>query len=270
LNALPLVATGRTFFAIALFGLGLEHFVFREFVVGRAPAWPDGLPGNTLWVWTTGVLVILAGLAIVMRRLGRQAMLVLALVVFQWALVRHLPIVATGALLGGTWTRAGKALAFVGGLLAVAGTLPPIPGEAGGWRRYANATEPLVRVGGICLGTFLIIAGLQHFRFTQFVVALIPEWVPGNAMWWARVAGVALLAGGLGLLVRRTAKVAGLMMGLMLFSWFWIVHLPRTFVSVSDGIALFEALAFSGISFVVAGALNAKPPVVTHTTGGQT
>ena len=258
------------FFAIALIGLGVEHFVFQEFVVGRAPAWPDGLPGNALWVRSTGVLIILAGLAIVMHRWGRLAMLVLALVVFQWALVRHLPIIATGAFLGGSWTRAGKALALVGGLLAVAGTLPPIPGGAGGWRRYANATGPLVRTGGICLGSFLIIAGLQHFKFTTFVVALIPGWFPGNATWWARFAGVALLSGGGGLLVRRTASIAALMTGLMLFSWLWIVHLPRTFVSVSDGIALFEALAFSGISFVVAGALNAKPPVEMDTTGGQT
>lgn len=41
------------------------------------------------------------------------------------------------------------------------------------------------------------------------------------------------------------------MAGLMVFSWFWIVHVPRTFVSVSDGIAVFEALAVSGIGLVL-------------------
>ena len=253
---MPLVAIGRTFFAIALLGLGVEHFLFQEFVLGRAPAWPQEVAGRLLWVYATGLVVIAGGLSIVMRRWGRQAMLVLALLVSAWALLRHLPIVASDALLAGSWTRGGKALAFVGGLLAVAGTLPPIAGDPEGWRRYANATDPLVRLGGICLGCFLIIAGLQHFKFTPFVVMLIPAWFPGNHTWWSQFAGVALLAGGLGLLVRRIAKLAGLMTGLMLFSWFWIVHLPRTFVSVSDGIALFEALAFSGIALVYAGALN--------------
>jgi uncharacterized membrane protein len=243
------VAIGRTIFAIALLGLGVEHIVFQEFVTGRAPAWPEGVPGKTLWVDVTGVLVILAGLSLVMGRWGRQAMLGLALLVLVWALLRHLPIVARDALLAGSWTRAGKALAFVGGLVAVAGTLPPIAGA--GWR-YMNATGPFVRVGGICLGCFLIIAGLQHFKFTSFVVTLIPAWFPGNAIWWARFAGVTLVAGGVGLLVRRTAHLSGLMTGLMLFSWFWIVHLPRTFTSVSDGIALFEALAFSGIALMFA------------------
>jgi hypothetical protein len=39
----------------------------------------------------------------------------------------------------------------------------------------------------------------------------------------------------------------------MVFSWFWIVHIPRTLFSVSDGIAVFEALAVSGLAFVLAG-----------------
>jgi len=260
LNAPPLAAIGRTFFAVALLGLGLEHFVFQEFVIGRAPAWPEGVPGKALWVDGTGIVVLLAGLSLVMRRWERQAMLGLALLVFVWALLRHLPIVAADALLAGSWTRAGKALAFVGGLLAVTGTLPPIPGPAGGWSRYANVTGPFVRLGGICLGCFLIVSGLQHFKFTAFVVTLIPEWFPGKHTWWAQFAGVALIAGGLGLLIKPSARRAGLMVGLMIFSWFWIVHLPRTFLSVSDGIALFEALAFSGIALVVAGAEESVPP----------
>jgi hypothetical protein len=45
---------------------------------------------------------------------------------------------------------------------------------------------------------------------------------------------------------RDSATLAGLLAGLMIFSWFWIVHLPRVRTSVSDGIALFEALMFSG------------------------
>jgi uncharacterized membrane protein len=263
LNALPLVAIGRAFFAIGLLGLGVEHFVFQEFVTGRAPAWPDGVPGKLLWVNGSGVLVILAGLVLVMRRWGREAMLGLALMVFVWALLRHLPIVAADALLAGSWTRAGKALTFIGGALAVAGTLPLIPGVTGGaLRRHANATEPFVRLGGICLGCFLILAGMQHFKFTAFVASLIPTWFPGNATWWTWFAGVALIAGGVGLLVRRSAALAGLMTGLMLFSWFWIVHVPRTLTSVSDGIAVFEALAFSGIALIVAGALS-PPNAVT-------
>ena len=152
------------------------------------------------WLW---ILVILAGLGVVRRRWGRQAVLSLGLLVFVWALLRHLPIVAADALLGGSWTRAGKALTFVGGSFAVAGTLPPIPGETRGRLAALCEHDRAVRqVWRDLLGCFLIIAGLQHFKFTAFVVTLIPAWFPGNATWWVRFAGVALIAGGLGLLVQ--------------------------------------------------------------------
>ena len=254
-----LIAVGRSFFGVALLGLGAEHFVFREFVTGRAPAWPDGIPGGLAWVYVSGVVVMLVGLAVLLRRWGRPAALGLGVLVFAWALLRLLPIVVADSLIGGSWTRAGKALTFVGGSFAIAATFPPVQGAVtGGWRRFVNATDPFVRMGQYCLASFLILAGMQHFKFLAFVATLIPAWFPGNAVLWSQFAGVALLVCGVGLLFSRTAALAGLFAGLMIFSWFWIVHLPRVTTSVSDGIAIFEALAFSGIALVVAGALAVR------------
>ena len=140
--------------------------------------------------------------------------------------------------------------------MSIAATFPPVQGAtAGGWRRFANATDPFVRLGQYCLASFLILAGMQHFKYLAFVATLIPAWFPGNAVLWSQFAGIALLTFGIALLFSRTAPLAALLTGLMIFSWFWIVHLPRVHTSVSDGIALFEALAFSGIALVVAGAL---------------
>ena len=75
---------------------------------------------------------------------------------------------------------------------------------------------------------------------------------------------MALIAGGIGLFISRTARLAALLSGLMVFSWFWIVHIPRTFLTVSDGIAVFEALAFSGIAFVIAGFLYKQEAPSDH------
>ena len=263
----PLISVGRTFFALALLGLGAEHFIYGEFVTGRAPAWPDGLPGKLVWVYGSGVVIMLAGLAILVRRWGRPAALGVGVLIVTWALLRHLPIVAADSLLAGSWTRAGKALTIFGGSFAVAATLPPVVGAtAQHWRRFVNPTDSFVRLGQYSLASFLILAGMQHFKFLEFVVTLMPGWIPGRASWWSQAAGVALIAGGLGLLFRRTAAVAGLLIGLMIFSWFWIVHLPRVHMSVSDGIALFEALAVSGIALVVAGA-RARAPMATEVLG---
>ena len=47
--------------------------------------------------------------------------------------------------------------------------------------------------------------------------------------------------------------LAALLTGVMVFLWVWIVHVPRIFVSKSDNIAVFEALAVAGVAFVLAG-----------------
>ena len=255
-KAATLVSIGRWFFGLALVGLGAEHFVFRQFVTGRAPAWPAGVPGELVWVYSTGLLVILAGLAVLTRREGRQAALGLSALVFGWAVVRHVPVVVADTVLGGSWTSAGKALVFFGGSLAIAATFPPLPTATKAvWWRVANTVDPFLRIARYCLGAFLILCSLQHFKFLAFVATLIPAWFPGNPILWSQFAGIALLLFGVGLLISRTAPLAALLAGLMIFSWFWIVHLPRVRTSVSDGIALFEALAFSGLAFVLAGAL---------------
>ncbi|HEX7980003.1 MAG TPA: hypothetical protein VF461_15445 [Gemmatimonadaceae bacterium] len=254
--AARLISVGRLFVGLALLGLGAEHFVFRQFVTGRAPAWPAGVPGELAWAYGWGVVVMLVGLAILTRQWARPAALGLGVVVFFWALLRHIPVVAADSLIGGNWTSAGKALVFFGGSFAIAATFPPLQrATPGGGRRFANETDGFVSLGRYCLGSFLILCGMQHFKFLAFVATLIPAWFPGNAVLWSQFAGVLLLAFGVGLLFARTAPLAALLTGLMIFSWFWIVHLPRIRTSVSDGIAVFEALAFSGIALVIAGAL---------------
>ena len=193
-------------------------------------------------------------------------MLTLAVMIFAWALTRHFPVVAASEMLAGTWTRAGKAVAFIGGSLVMAATSPPIIGVTGWIARYANATSAFIRIGALTLSGFLVVSGLQHFKFTPFVAMLIPAWFPGDPTILAQLAGIALIAGGVGLLLPPTTRMAALLVGVMLCSWFWIVHLPRTFVSVSDGIALFESLAFSGCAFVIAGSGQSARMAITGST----
>jgi uncharacterized membrane protein len=254
-----LIPIGKLFVALAFLGMGVEHFIFQEFITGRAPAWPAALPGKTIWAYGSGAAIVGAGLALLVGKKGRPLVMLAGILILLWALLRHVPIVATDTLFAGSWTRAGKALMLFGGAFAVAAALPAENGRRKSTLlTLVNRSDEYVLLGRICLGIFLIISGVQHFIFTRFVVTLIPAWFPGNATWWAWFAGGALLAGGIGLLVPRTAAPAALLSGLMVFSWFWIVHIPRTFLSVSDGIAVFEALAVSGIAFVVAGFLFAR------------
>lgn len=265
-----LVPVGRWFFAVAFIGLGCSHFIFREFVTGRAPPWPESVPGGLVWACLTGAGFVAMSIALISGKKARSAVTAAAGVILLWALLRHIPIITADSFLAPSWTRAGKALTLVGGALAIAGTLPREEGARGPVMRFMNLERQLVTVGRFCLGAFLIITGIQHFIFTEFVATLIPGWFPGDAEFWTYFAGVALIAGGIGLVVSQTASLAALLSGAMVFSWFWIVHIPRTFTSVSDGIAVSEALAVSGIAFVIAGFLHEQDslaPVAQHRHG---
>ncbi|HEV7768152.1 MAG TPA: hypothetical protein VGQ76_24330 [Thermoanaerobaculia bacterium] len=235
------IRIGTTFFAIALIGLGVEHFVFGDFITGRAPSWPDGVPGKTVFAVLTGMALIATGLSLLIRRGARNnAAIVAAILIASWALLRHIPVLFAVPFLSGAWTGAGKALVFSGGAFAVSGVNP----------------KGSILVGRWSLGLFLLIAGVQHFLFAKFVATLIPRWFPGNSLFWSYFAGVALICGGIGLMIPRTARLAAFWSGIMVFSWFWIVHVPRVNMGMSDQIAVFEALLVSGIAFVLSGDRN--------------
>lgn len=251
-----IILTGQIFFALGFIGLGIKHFTLNDFITGRAPALPEN-PAGLIWAYLTGAFFILIGLGIIFRKKIRPAAIIAALIILIWAFFRQLPSLFEDSFLGGVWTQAGKALVCFGGLLTVAGSFPK---EEYSYKilpsKILNINYEFFLIGKTALGLFFILAGIQHFLFTDFVAALFPEWFPGDHIFWTYFGAICLIAGGLGILIPYTASIASLLSGIMLFSWFWIIHIPRTYFSRSDGVAVFEALAFSGIALVLAGVLK--------------
>jgi uncharacterized membrane protein len=239
---------GRVLFAVSMMGLGAEHFVYDVFVTGRAPDWPAAWAGGVVWAYVSGIIVVASAGALLLGKTGRVAALVLAALILFWAVLRHIPVVMASEAFAPTWTKAVKALAFFGGSLAAAATFPS---------RIVNRDQLFIRTATICLAVFMVNNGIQHFYYVPFVASLIPGWFPGDGVFWTYAAAIMLFAGAAGMFYWRTASLAALLTGVMVFSWVWIVHLPRISVSVSDNIAIFEAPAIAGIAFMLA-ALQAR------------
>ena len=241
-----LLSFGRLCFATALVFWGAQHLYFGDFVTRAMPRWPDGAPLRAASPYLLGALFVICGTAIALARQPRRAALLVSILVSAGFVFLAIPAAFNDVLLGGTWTHAGKALVIAAGALVVASTFPVEP---------QSPTDRLfVLVGRLALGTFLFHSGIQHFVWADFVHTLVPAWMPGRAF-WTYFTGVALLAGGLGLFVPRTARPAALASGAMTLAWLLLVHIPRAFVTVRDAneaTALFEALAFSGLAFLLA------------------
>src|SRR5450432_3772892 len=216
-----LARLGRVFYGLSLIAFGIQQFLWGDFVPGRAPAWPATMPGRLVWAYASAIVLIAAGVAIVVEKKARLAAVTVAVMIFAWAALRNVPVAAADHNYGGAWTYVGRVL----------------------------------------LGAFLVSSGIQHFLFPQFVMTLVPAWIPG-ALFWTYFAGVALIAGGLGLLVNRTARLAAALSGLMIFLWLVMLHIPRALaapeaLSRNEWTSVMEAFAMSGIAFaLVRGALR--------------
>lgn len=237
LPQLPLL--GRYFFGWGMTLSGVMQ-LYRGAFVRLAPRPPGGTLATGLWPRVVGVILVVAGIMIIRekwKRAGAAVIGALLLVV----LGLYVPVVATKPGAGFMWTAPCKALALLGGAILLGG--------------FGLSGSTRLQLGRVLVAQFLIVAGIQHFAYAGFVHTMVPAWMPARPF-WTYFTAVALLAGGVGLLLPRTARPAGALSGLMIFLWVPLLHIPRALAvphvpGEADGVC--EALALSGLAFLAAG-----------------
>jgi len=252
-----LARVGRIFYGIAILAFGMLHVGYGDFVTRVVPWWPAAIPGRSLWANVVGIALIAAGAALVANRRVVTVSTLLALGLLLSFLCLGVPLAAADSLLGGRWTVAGKALALCGGALLVARASSAGVTEHAPRSLWSDARLGRIwPVGTWFFAAFLVMCGIQHFIHVDFVTSLVPAWMPPGALFWTYAAGVLLIAGGVGLVLPATAGPAGLLSGLMIFSWVFLVHLPRAAATfprtTGEATAVFEALAMTGIAWLAA------------------
>lgn len=78
--------TGRILFTIPFLAFGTRHLLHAQMMAGMVP-----LPGGVIWVYITGIAMILASVAAITKYQGRLAMLLLALLLVLYAFTIQLP-----------------------------------------------------------------------------------------------------------------------------------------------------------------------------------
>ena len=248
---------GRFFFALAVTASGIQQLVIADFVrlVPKLPAW---IPWQPFWAYAVGVLLVLTGVEILIGKRTQAASIVLGSIIFLCFLCRHLPIALTNPLVGYVWTNPFKVLALCGGT-GILATIVSAKTTDGSLRIFQAAGKWYL-TGRVLFAVFLVVCGVQHFVYVDFVVTLVPAYIPGHTF-WAYFTGVALILGGAGLLFPKTARLAALSSGVMILLWVVMLHIPRALAdrhNAGETSAIFEALALSGVAFLVAGTVGQK------------
>jgi hypothetical protein len=151
------------------------------------------------------------------------------------------------------WENAEKELALSSGAFIIAGCFSEKKETS-----LTRFSTKLIRFGVILFSITIISFGIIHFQYAKDVAEYIPSWIPYR-LFWAYVAGAALIGSGIAIILKIRQRLIATLLGTMIFIWFIILHIPKSIASPFAGkggevTSAFLALAYSGIAFVIAGA----------------
>ena len=232
-NALP--------FALGAILLGVVAIVFRDFALQWQPV-PPGFPLRVPLAFVSGSLLIIGGIAMLGRQYARQGALLLAAAYTLWLLILHGPIVASKPGDFGTWNGVAEVVFMIAGAITL----------------YAAAAGKLSAkfAHGVCIaaGLSALAFGAAHFRYVEFVAALVPSWLPPNQIFWAFATGVGHMAAGLALLSGIKTSLGASLLAIMMALFVLLVHLPRVIAAPDEHlewIMLGVAMSLSGSAWAI-------------------
>lgn len=243
------------FYALAIIAIAVQQLICRDFRPVLVPtAFPAWLPGRLILTWIVSLAMIAACIGIIFEIKSREAALLLGALLLLFTLLLQVPYELNlyPANLG-VWTDPLKELTLSGGAFIVAGSLPYRRATPG----FISFMEKLIPFGKYFMAITMVAFGIDHFLYTDFVATLVPGWLPAH-IFWTYFAGVALILSGLAIILNIKRRLAAALLGLMIFLWLLILHIPRAIADPYSGAgnewtSVFEALAFSGIAFIIAG-----------------
>lgn len=241
---------GRTFYGLGIAGIGALHFIYAGFRPVIIPIPPETTNNLNYLVYLTGLVIVIAGLLIAVEIFVKSVSLLLGVFLLLFFLLGHLPNrFANNPGIIGAWTDALKILALSGGAFVVSNLYPNM--RARGSFRVINS---LALCGKYFFALMLVIFGIDHFIYLDFVKTLVPTWIPGS-LFWTYFAAVALIGSGLAIFINFKPKVISILLAAMLFIWLVVLHIPRAIAApITDNgnelTSVFECLAFCGVAIL--------------------
>lgn len=248
----------RVFFSIALIGFSVQQFMYGAFRPMVVPFWPHWIAGQVYWAYLSNILMIALAIGIIALKNPRTLLIWFGFAILVIFVVIQLPYRLSADLYNmGNWTNTFKALASAGGAFILANALPQ--GNANENITVSPFTKQLEKwlpAGKVFFSFFMIFCGVEHFIYTVFVASLVPAWMPWH-LFWTYFAGIALIGSGLAIILGIWIRTIATLLGIMLFLWLIMLHIPRAIADPYSGngnewSSVFEALAFSGFAFVIA------------------
>jgi len=231
---------GRVFYGIAIASMGLLTIYYRRLPYMMIPPKHHWLSDHVIWVYISGSLLLLAGICIIFEKKLRQVSLLLGtilLLIFLFYFIPYELLASPNFKHFGDWENAAKELSLAGGALVIAG----------------RRSIPL----GVTLFALTIVSySIDHFLYAKQAAGYVPSWVPYH-IFWLYLTGTALFCSGITILLNIQRRLAATLLGIMIFIWVVILHIPYALsapLARNEGevTSAFLALAYCGIAFAIA------------------
>jgi len=215
--------------------------VFGDFALQWQPV-PADFPLRPALAYAANALLFILGIATLLPRTARTALVALASFYSVWAVVLHVPRIIGEPANVSIWL----------GLAEIAAL------AAAGWMaRFTQQSDASharwLRLAQIVFSGCLLLFGLSHFVYADFTATMIPAWLP-FPLFWAYFTGVGHVAAGLSLLTNIAARLACTLLAAMFASFVLLLHLPRVFASPTvhaEWLMLGVATALTGAAWIV-------------------
>ncbi|MCB1139407.1 MAG: DoxX family protein [Leptospiraceae bacterium] len=117
-----------------------------------------------------------------------------------------------------------------------------------------NVVNKLLPTAGKALVTVMaVMFGLAHFMNAEGLASMVP--VPGGVL-WVYFTGVCLIAGGVGIFIPKVARLAGLLLGVLILIFAFGIHAPKLGAEGQAGqvamISFLKDLGLAGAAWLAA------------------
>ena len=242
-----LVSLAGVFIAASLAAFAPEHFHGGPaYIPEMAPPW---MPVRWFWQYFVGCALLAAATSLTLRKFLRLSSTLLGLMFFLFVCMIYLPSALTHPRNPLGWTFVLRDLSFAAGAWALAGL-------------YGRDSSPqpskwMILFARIVIAIAAIYFSVQHFLHPRSAPGvplekITPTWVPFPSV-WGYLAGLILLAAGIGLILNKKSRIAAASIGALMTVLTLCLYLP--ILILAHGVpAINEELNYVADTLLYAGA----------------
>jgi uncharacterized membrane protein len=119
----------------------------------------------------------------------------------------------------------------------------------------AHGLDKIVALSNLCFAVPLAVFGALHLSGVDFVLPLVPPYMPWR-LFWAYLVGFALLSSSLSIATKIQVRWSGLFFGIMMFLFVAMLMIPGAIANPRDRFAwtiVFRESSFGGAGWILAG-----------------